>query len=164
MEVCMSTAFHRESKITSYENKIIIKKKCAHKMQQRQASKRASISSIISEFTKHELLSAAAGVMYVCVIKRLQANACQMIGYVHFTLQLSDVFPWSMQIRPFLTAFQFAHNLTSYDFFLRLVHFLFVSFCKSNCEWLPSDKLFFCFHRNGFRCFFPFSIDCQLCV
>lgn len=74
----MSTAFHRESQKS---RRMRTKRK---KMQQRQTS----ISSIISRVCKARIPVSAAGLM---CDKTIEANACRMIGYVHFTPQLSDV-------------------------------------------------------------------------
>lgn len=68
--------------------------------------------------------------------KTIEANACRLIGHICISHSPSRslehrFYSDSMQIRPLLTAFQFAHNLTSCHFFLEHIS-LFVE--KYVCE------------------------------
>lgn len=87
---------------------------------------------LLSGFPKHEFLS-TAGVM--CMDKTIEANACRLIGHICISHSPSRslerrFYSDSMQIRPLLTAFQFAHNLTSCHFFLEHIS---LSLWKNMC-------------------------------
>lgn len=101
----MSTTFHWVEKQIQPERN----REKSNRVNRKNAYARTSISSYLTFSSTNSCLRYCNDVYEY---QTIEANKCQMIGLS--TYNSISVIQWRMQIRPFLTAFQFAQNLTSF--------------------------------------------------